>query len=368
MYMKNAAKFLLIPGILLIVCLLCAVCSSSSGTTDTPTTATTAVTTTTATALYSAGDIVKSASASSSTAWLITSYDPDADTYTRAFVYQNTDGSWGYRMNSETQTTARAAFEKMFPVKVTSVTVSAVPIKSAAVASATTASSVTKTTTTIVSSTATTTAPKPTFKDMIPDEGNAGTTVSITDLVGSGFQSGASVQLVKSGSTSINATSVMVVSSSHMTCAFAIPSDTASGTWGIVITNPDGQSVTYSNYFTVHGSTSADSTTSATTTVAGSSFTISSVTPSPLAIGGTTGWQGTLTIVTSKAVQPGTGLVVSLSKSGYTTIYVYNPPVSTSGTIITAQVTQPVYSGSWDVRVTNPDGSFGVLTNGLSVS
>jgi len=365
--MKNAAKFLLIPGILLIVCILCAGCSSSSGTTDASTTATTEVTTTTAASLYSAGDIVKSASASSGTAWMIVDYDPAADTYTRAFVYQNTDGSWGYRMNSETQTTGRAALEKMYPVKVTSVTVSAVPIKSAAAASATTASSVTAATTTTAGTKATTVAPKPSFKDMIPDEGNAGTTVSISDLVGNGFQSGASVRLVKSG-VSINATSIVLVSSSHMTCAFAIPSDASTGNWDVVITNPDGQSVTYSNYFTVHGSTSAASTTSTTTTVTGSSFTITSVTPSPLAIGGTTGWMGTLTIVTSKAVQPGTGLKVTLSKSGYNTIYVYNPSVSTAGTIITAQVTQPVYSGFWDVKVTNPDGSFGVLTNGLSVT
>ncbi len=367
--MENSAKFLLIPGILLIVCILCAGCTNSSGTTDSTTPApTTEVTSTTAAALYSAGDIVKSASASSGTAWLIISYDSAADTYTRAFVYQNTDGTWGYRMNSDTTTSSRASVEKTYSVKVTSVTVSSVPIKSAAVASATTATSTTKTTTATISTTATTTAPKPTFKDMIPDEGNAGTTVSITDLVGSGFQSGASVQLTKSGSTSINATSVSLVSTSHMTCAFAIPSDTPSGTWNIVITNPDGQSVTYSNYFTIHGSTSSGSTTATTTTVAGSSFTITSVTPSPLAIGGATGWTGTLTIVTSKAVQTGTGLKVTLSRSGYNTIYSYNPQVSTSGTTITTSNIGPVYSGSWDVTVTNPDGSFGVLTNGFSVT
>jgi len=367
--MKNAAKFLLIPGILLIVCILCAGCSSSTDTTDSTTPVpTTEVTSTTATALYSAGDIVKSASASSGTAWLIVSYDPAADTYTRAFVYQNTDGTWGYRMNSDTTTSERASVEKMYPVKVTSVSVSAVTIKSSAVASATTASTAAKTTTATVSTTATTTAPKPTFKDMIPDEGKAGTTVSITDLVGSGFQSGASVQLTKSGSTSINATSVSLVSTSHMTCAFAIPSDTPSGTWNIVITNPDGQSVTYSNYFTIHGSTSSGSTTATSTTVAGSSFTITSVTPSPLAVGGTTGWMGTLTIVTSKAVQTGSGLQVALSRSGYNTIYVYNPMVSTAGTTITANINQPVYSGTWDVKVTNPDGSFGVRTGGLSVT
>ena len=153
-----------------------------------------------------------------------------------------------------------------------------------------------------------------------------------------------------------------------MTCAFAIPSDTATGNWDIVITNPDGQSVTYSNYFTVHGSTSSGSTTTTATTVAGSSFTLTSITPSPLAVGGTTGWMGTLTIVTSKAVQSGTGLQVALSRSGYNTIYVYNPQVSTSGTTITANINQPVYSGTWDVKVTNPDGSFGMRTSGLSVT
>jgi hypothetical protein len=363
MYMKNGAKFLLIPGILLIVCILCAGCSSSSGTTDTPTTAATAVTTTTASALYSAGDIVKSASASSGTAWMIVDYDPATDKYTKAFVYQNTDGSWGYRMNSETQPAGRAALEKMYPVKVTSVTVSTVPIKSAAVASATTASSVTAATTTTAGTTATTVAPKPLFKDMIPDEGNAGTTVAITDLVGSGFQSGASVRLVKSG-TSINATSVVLVSSSHMTCAFAIPSNTASGTWDVVITNPDGQSVTYSNYFTVHGSSSS-SATATTTTVSGSSFTISSVSPSTV-LGGTTGWVGTLTITTSSAVQQ--GVTITLSKSGSSSISVSYPQLSDSKTTISAYINQPVYSGSWDVKVTNPDGSFGVLTNGLTVT
>ena len=89
------------------------------------------------------------------------------------------------------------------------------------------------------------------------------------------------------------------------------------------------------------------------------------VTASPVATGGRpVDW--TLTIVTAKC-SAGKRPVVSLSKSGQSTIYVYNPPVSTAGTTITAQVPQTVYSGSWDVTVTNPDGSFGKLTNGFSV-
>jgi len=364
--MKNSSKFLLITGILLIVCLMCAGCSSSSGTTNPATSTPTAeITSTTATALYSAGDIVKSASASSGTAWLIMSYDPSADTYTRAFIYQNTDGTWGYLMNSDTSTSSRASLEKMYPVKVTSVSVSSVPVKSptavlTTVVSATTAlKGTTATTATIV-----TVAPKPQFKDIIPDEGDAGSTVTVTDLVGSGFQSGASVQLTRSGSTSINATSVTLVSTSHMTCVFTIPSNAASGTWNIVITNPDGQSVTYANYFTVHASTSG-STTTTTTTVAGSSFSITSVSPSTV-IGGATGWMGTLTITTSTAVQQ--GVTVTLSKSGSSSISVSYPQLSSSCTTLYPYINTPVSYGTWDVTVTNPDGTFGKLTGGLTVN
>ena len=42
-----------------------------------------------------------------------------------------------------------------------------------------------------------------------------------------------------------------VGSASHLTCTFTIPSDAAAGAWDVVITNPDGQSVTYANYFIV---------------------------------------------------------------------------------------------------------------------
>ena len=53
---------------------------------------------------FIAGDIVKSPTSTSPTAWLIISYDVSTDTYQRAVIYPNSDGSWGYRLNSNSGT------------------------------------------------------------------------------------------------------------------------------------------------------------------------------------------------------------------------------------------------------------------------
>jgi hypothetical protein len=200
---------------------------------------------------------------------------------------------------------------------------------------------------------------------MIPDEGYAGSSVSITDFVGNNFQSGATVQLTHSNSTNITATDVAWVSSAHMTCTFVIPSDATVGSWNVVITNPDGQSVTYANYFTVHtSSTTATTTTSASTGDIG----ITSVTGSPYPIGmSSTGWVGTLIIDTSTTLQAGTGLKVTLTNSAGQTISVSNPQLNSACTEIRAYINQPVSVGTWDVKVTNPDGTYGTLSNGFTV-
>jgi hypothetical protein len=199
---------------------------------------------------------------------------------------------------------------------------------------------------------------------MIPSDGDAGSSVSVTDLLGSNFQSGATVQLTHTGSTSINATSVAVGSASHLTCTFTIPSDAVAGTWNVVITNPDGQSVTYSNYFNVHGSTSTATTTNSASS---GSIGITSVTASPLAIGMyATGWSGRLTIDTSTTLQPGLTVTLTNTVTG-ATISVPNPQLN-SGTEIWAMFNQPVPAGTWNVMITNPDGTTGTLSSGFTVS
>jgi hypothetical protein len=364
MYMDKPAKILTILGIFLVICVLVTGCTNNSGSNSAATATTASIPSTTAGPLYTAGDIVGSSSNPSS-AWLIISYDSSTDAYTRAFIYKNTDGTWGYRINSNTESYPRSALEKVYKVKITHVTVSSIPTTAPTVV-ATPVVITTKTTSATVVVT-TTSAGKPQFTSMIPSDGDAGSSVSVTDLLGSNFQSGATVQLTHTGSTSINATSVAVGSASHLACTFTIPSDAVAGTWDVVITNPDGQSVTYANYFNVHGSSST-ATTTTTTGASSGTVSITSVTVSPPAIGMINGWIGTLTIDTSTPLTPGPALTVTLSNSAGQTFTATNPQVSSSGTEITPFFNQPVPQGTWDIRITNPDGSYGVKTGGFVIS
>ena len=114
---------LLICAFLVFVVLI-AGCSdqSSDGTTPVPTTALPA-------AKFIAGDIIaKSTSSTDAMLYVITRYDAGKDTYTRAWIYKNTDGTWGHFNNNRTESVERAVVEKIYPVKIAHVTVSAIPI------------------------------------------------------------------------------------------------------------------------------------------------------------------------------------------------------------------------------------------------
>jgi hypothetical protein len=230
---------------LLVTCALFAGCTGSAPAATTP--AQTAVTTTASnTPLYSAGDIVQSPKATNKeTGWFILKYESSTDSYERAFIYRNADGTWGYRVDSRTESLGRVPLEKVNTVKVTSVSLDQVAIRQPA-AAGTTSPAVN------VSATATaTSAMKPQFKDVTPDSGVAGTLVAISDIHGNYFQNGARVQLAREGSTAIPATGVTVTSSSHIMCNIQIPANATTGVWDIVITNPDGQLVRYNNIFTI---------------------------------------------------------------------------------------------------------------------
>jgi hypothetical protein len=225
---------------------------------------------------------------------------------------------------------------------------------------------VTAVTTTAATTVTTTIAGKPSFKDIVPDEGYAGTSVAITDLLGGNFQSGATVQLAHSGST-INATSVVWVDASDLTCTFVIPSTAATGSWDVVVTNPDGQSVSYANIFLVHGSTSSVTTTTTTAATTGS-ITITSVSPSIQTTGWSqTGWPGILTIYTTTTLKQ--GVTVTLSNTGTrANITINNPQLSSDSTAVSAQFSgNLVPAGTYNVIVTNPDGSYGTYS-GFTVS
>ncbi len=98
--------------------------------------------------------------------------------------------------------------------------------------------------------------PPPTVTSITPNSGANDGTVSITNLAGTNFASGAAAKLAKAGETDITATSVTVVSSTQITCSFDL-TGAAAGTWDVTVTNSDTQSGTLTNGFTV---TSGDST------------------------------------------------------------------------------------------------------------
>ncbi len=252
--MERPVKIFIILSIFLITSVSMTGCSDSP---DSSGTSQTIATTTTISPLYSAGDIVRSANGGESPAWLVVSYDSATDSYSRALIYKNADGTWGYRVNSNKDTSKREVLEKVFTVKITHVAVSSVPTAApTTITTAVTTTPRTATTTTGAAVTPTSTA-RPSIKAMYPEEGESGTTVS-TEITGSNFVSNLTALLRLQGQTSIKATTVSWYSSSSVTCIFDLPNTTKVGTWDIVVTNPNGLSGEYNNYFTVRGNESEE--------------------------------------------------------------------------------------------------------------
>ena len=301
-------------------------CSDNSATTASATPASVSPTAPTTGALYSAGDIVKNPKSSSGAALLIIKYDAATDMYERAYVYPNTDGSFGYRIDSKTDLTSRSVIEKVYTAKVKTTDVSAIPIKTLTVAPTPTAVSTTASPSeTSTVTTTTTTYPAPRVKGISPDKALSGTTVSITNLEGQNFRTGAKVALKKSGTT-INATDVSFGSAVLLTCKFALPAGSTAGYWDIVVTNPDGQYHLYQNGFLVQEGTATATTT--TTYAASSGLVKITQVQDPLLVTGGAGGYKTVSIL-------GTNLTVgsSMKLTGPTTI---TSTTYTSGSSTTA--------------------------------
>lgn len=249
--MERSATIFIAFSIFLIIGVSMSGCSDSPG----PAASETVVPATTAGPLYTAGDIVRSASGSESPAWMVISYDPASDSYSRALIYKNTDGSYGYRTSPNTELSKRTAMEKVYTVKITTVAVESVPTAAPTTLATATTAAVTKAPTTTSASATTTTdtsTAKPSIKAMSPEQGEAGTAV-VTEITGSNFVSDLKAELRRSGEKTIKASMVSWYSSSSVTCTFELSNTTKVGTWDIVVTNPNGLSGEYTNYFTVRG-------------------------------------------------------------------------------------------------------------------
>ena len=90
----------------------------------------------------------------------------------------------------------------------------------------------------------------PTVTSVTPNTGLNTETVSITDLAGTGFGSGASVKLEKSGETAITGTNVTVVDPTQITCDLDL-TGAATGLWDVTVVNSDTQSATLADGFEV---------------------------------------------------------------------------------------------------------------------
>jgi len=90
----------------------------------------------------------------------------------------------------------------------------------------------------------------PTVTSITPATGSNNGTVSIIDLAGTGFITGTTIKLTKSGQTDIAASTYTFVSSTKMTCTFDLTGK-AVGQWNVVVTNPDTQTATLTNGFTI---------------------------------------------------------------------------------------------------------------------
>ena len=347
-----------VPGLvfLLIACLLIAGCSSPDTTNQTAQ-STTITTETTAGALYTAGDIVKNPTSTASSAWLVLGYDTASDTYERALIYKNADGSWGYRSDDRTEKTSRSVMDTVYTEKIATKDPSAVPVVTPPIITPVETTRVAGTSAVITTTTTDASIQKPYVERSLPDTGYTGTTVAITDLVGKNFLTGASVFLSHTSSGNIEATNVKVLSQKSITCSFAIPDNAPVGSWDLTVRNPDGLSGTYANYFTIHRDTSAVTTTSATHA---GTLPITSIDP-PV------GHIGYIQYVITGA-QFQFGATVKLQQTGRTDIEAVEV-IRESETQIRCFIDIPTGSmGNWDVLVTNPDGSYGKSIGGFPIN
>ena len=319
---------------------------------------------TTSGALYSEGDVVRNPKSTLSTGLLIIGYDVGTDMYERATIFPFSDGSWGYRLDAKTSKISRASVEKLYTEKVGTVSVSSVRI--GAPTTTTVPPITTKVTTApaTTETTASTTAPK--IDDIDPFIGTAGTTVKVTDLKGRNFVSGAAVALTKSGETSIDATSVSVSSATKITCTFALPLSMTTGAWNVVVTNPDKQSYTSANLFTVYKNTSATATATATgttTTPAAASVTITSLSDSARFTGGA----ATPLVIDIYGTNLSAGSKVTFTQGSSTiTSSAYN--MIGSNARINIEIPAGAAAGYWKVNVLDSSNNIlGSLNNGFQI-
>ncbi len=186
--------------------------------------------------------------------------------------------------------------------------------------------------------------PAPTVTGITPGKGNNNQIVSITDLAGSNFRSGATVKLVRASHPDINATDVHVVDSGKITCSINLNGMDV-GDWDVVVTNTDGQSGSLENGFTIEYPNPV----------------VTSITPNSGAN------DGPLQITAVKGNYFREDATVKLTKTGLAPIEATGVHVINATTLNCTVDLAGRTTGQWDVVVTNTDGKTGTLSKGFQV-
>jgi hypothetical protein len=221
---------LIIAGILIIAVLM-AGCSDQSGTG----TATPVPTSAALQPKFIAGDIIAKSPSSTDTFWLILKYDAKTDKYERAPVFRSLQQKY-FRKDNRTETADRSLTDKIYPAKVFHATsVSAIPVNTPAPA----------TTATTVPS-----GPAPDILSITPNYGTIGSSVAVSNLAGRNFQQGATVKIIDASGVPFIASNVLATDT-KITFTVYLSGATA-GKGDVVVTNPDGQSATLTDGFTIN--------------------------------------------------------------------------------------------------------------------
>jgi hypothetical protein len=188
-------------------------------------------------------------------------------------------------------------------------------------------------------------SPAPTISSSTPSSGIAGTTVAISNLRGNYFQPGATVTYWR-GAYPLTFTVDDIPLRTQIVGTLTINGVAPLGYYNITVLNPDGQSVTRTNAFRVWGVPAP---------------TISGILPG-------TGARGAAVPVTVTGTDIVAGARVRLYNG---TTSVYTAPV---GTVTATQISTTftvgatVLPGTMNVRITNPDGQYAILTGAYELT
>jgi hypothetical protein len=187
-----------------------------------------------------------------------------------------------------------------------------------------------------------TTAPPPSVSSVSPNSGTQGQNLPSVAITGSNFQSGATCSF----GAGITVNSCGFVSSTQLTANISISSTATTGPRNVTVTNPDTQTGTLTNGFSVTAATAPPPS-------------VGSVSPNS----GAQGQSLPSVTITGSNFQSGAtcsfGAGISVNSCGFV-----------SSTQLTANITisSTATVGSRNVTVTNPDGQSRTLANGFSVT